>query len=130
MSQVTAALSIMDGQATPVAKSFAPERVAPEQTYFTERTAVSSNGFIRLGVMFDPATSQRATNKVRMTLALPVIESVSGINQVTRTLRFDGTFIIPDNATAAERANLWAFVANALDNAQIKAVIKDLDPMY
>jgi hypothetical protein len=32
--------------------------------------------------------------------------------------------------TAAERADLHAFVANALNHATIKAVVKDLDPMY
>jgi hypothetical protein len=32
--------------------------------------------------------------------------------------------------TALERADLHAFVANALDNAMVKAVVKDLDPMY
>nr|UUW21401.1 MAG: hypothetical protein [Sanya fiers-like virus 47] len=32
--------------------------------------------------------------------------------------------------TAAERANLQAFVANALNQAAVKAVVKDLDPMY
>lgn len=32
--------------------------------------------------------------------------------------------------TSTERADLAAFVANALDNAQIRAVVKDLDPLY
>jgi hypothetical protein len=32
--------------------------------------------------------------------------------------------------TAAERADLHAFVANGLANSQVKAVIKDLDPLY
>lgn len=130
MSQVTGALSIYDGLATPVARSFAPERVSPDLSTFCERTASTSNGFKRLSVSFSPATTKRSTNRTVVSLALPVVESVSGVNQVTRTLRFEGTFIVPDNATAAERADLRAFAANALDNALIEAVIKDLDPLY
>lgn len=130
MSQVTGALSINNGAASPVAKSFAPESVTPARSVFTERSAASSNGFIRLGVGFDPASSKRATNRISIDLAMPVIESVSGQNQVTRIGRFSGQFIVPDTMTAAERADLHAFAANALNVALIKAVVKDLDPMY
>lgn len=130
MSQVTGALSINNGAATPVAKSFAPESVTPARSVFTERSAASSNGFIRLGVGFDPASSKRATNRISVDLAMPIIESVSGQNQVTRIGRFSGQFIIPDTMTNAERADLYAYATGAFSTALIKAVVKDLDPMY
>jgi len=130
MSQVTGALSINNGAATPVAKSFAPERVAPESSVFTERSAAASAGFYKLSIGYSPASSKRATNRVDISLSLPVLQTINGVSTVAYVGRFTGTFVIPDTMTAAERADLHAFVANALDVTQIKAVVKDLDPLY
>lgn len=130
MSQITGALTINNGAATPVAKTFSPERVAPELSTFVEKTATSSAGYTRLGVAFSPASSKRATNRVDLSLDFPVLATVNGVSSVAYTGRFKGYFIVPDVMTAAERADFAAFVANALDNTQVRAVIKDLDPLY
>ena len=130
MSQVTGALTINDGAATPVAKTFSPERVTPELTTFTERTASSSAGFARLGIGFSPASSKRATNRIDISLDLPVLQTVNGVSSVAYVGRFKGYFVVPDVMTASERANLAAYVANALDATSVRAVIKDLDPLY
>jgi len=130
MSQISAPLSINNGAATPVAKSFAPERVAPESSIFTERTSGVSAGFTRLTIRYSAANSRRATNRVDIDLDLPVLNTVNGISTVAYVGRFKGYFVIPDVMTAAERADLAAYVANALDNAQVRGVVKDLDPMY
>lgn len=130
MSQVTGPLSIMDGSATPVAKTFSPERVTPELTTFTERSSPASAGFKRLSVSFSPASAKRATNRIDVSLDYPVLSTVGGVSSVAYTARFKGSFVVPDVATAAERSDLVSFVANALDNIQIRAVVKDLDPLY
>jgi hypothetical protein len=130
MSQVTGPLSIDNGAATPVAKSFAPTAVAPDRSLFTERTAGSSAGFLKLEVLSSFANGSRSTNRIDLNFDLPVIEVVDGVSKVTRVGRFKGYFVIPDTMLEAERSDLLAFVANSLDNAQIKAVIRDLDPLY
>lgn len=130
MGQVTAPLSILNGAGTPVAKSFAPERVAPELSTFTERSAAVSAGFPRLSVQYSPASSKRATNRVDVKLDLPILQTIGSVSTVAYTGRFAGYFVIPDTMTAAERADLRAFVANALDNALVMGVVKDLDPLY
>lgn len=130
MSQITGPLSINNGAGTPVAKSFAPERVAPDLSTFTERSAAVSAGFSRLSVGYSPASSKRATNRVDVKLDLPVLSTVNGVSTVAYVGRFQGYFVIPDVMTAAERADLRAFVANALDNAAVMGVVKDLDPLY
>lgn len=130
MSQITGAITVNNGAATPVAKSFNPERVAPELSTFTERTAGVSAGFPRLSIGFSAASSKRATNRVDVSLDLPILQTVNGVSSVAYVGRFKGYFVVPDVMTAAERADLAAFVANALDNAQIRAVVKDLDPLY
>lgn len=130
MSQVTGPLSINNGAATPVAKSFAPERVAPENSVFTERTPAVSAGFPRLAIRYSAASSKRSTNRVDVDLDLPVLSTVNGVSTVAYVGRFKGYFVIPDTMTALERADLHAFVANGLANTQVKAVVKDLDPLY
>jgi hypothetical protein len=130
MSQITGPLAINNGAATPVAKSFAPERVAPEQSVFTERSAAVSAGFTKLAVRFSAASSKRATNRVDVDLDLPVLQTINGVSTVAYVGRFKGYFVIPDTMTATERADLHAYVANALDIASVKAVVKDLDPLY
>jgi hypothetical protein len=130
MSQVTGPLSINNGAGTPVAKSFAPERVAPDLSSFTERSAAVSAGFPRLSIGYSPASSKRTTNRVDIKLDLPVLQTVGTVSTVAYVGRFQGYFVIPDTMTASERADLRAFVANALDNALVMGVVKDLDPLY
>lgn len=130
MAQVTGPLSIMNGAATPVAKSFAPERVAPDNSVFTERTAAVSAGFYKLAVRYSAANGSRSTNRVDIDMDLPVLSTVNGVSTVAYVGRFKGYFVIPDTMTAAERADLHAFVANGLDNTLVKGVVKDLDPLY
>lgn len=130
MSQITGALSINNGAATPVAKSFAPERIAPDLSTFVERSAPASAGYLRLGVGFSPASSKRPTNRVEISFDFPVLQTVNGISSVAYTARFKGTAVLPDQMTATERADFAAFVANSLDVSSIRNVIKDLDPLY
>lgn len=130
MSQISGALTINDGQATPVARTFSPERVSPELSSFTERTAGVSAGYKRLGLGYSPASSKRPTNRIDHTLDFPVLQTVNGVSTVAYTARFVGYAIIPDQMTAAERADFQAFLANSFDVAQVKAIYKDLDPMY
>lgn len=130
MGQVTGPLTINDGSATPVARTFSPEKVSPGDSVFVERSSGVSAGFLRLGIGMDPASKNRPTNHVTIALDLPTLQTINGVSSVAYTARFTGKFILPDVMTAAERANARALVANALDQALVTAVIKDLDPLY
>lgn len=130
MSQVTGPIVIKNGAATPVDKSFAPIAVSPDLSVFAEKSSAASSGYIKLSIGVSLANGQRNTNRVDINLDLPVTEIVNGVAQVTRTGRFKGYFVIPDAMTGSERADLVAYIANALDVAQIRSVVKDLDPLY
>lgn len=130
MTQVTGPLTIDNGDATPVAKTFSPEKISPDAAVFVERSALSSAGYKRIGIGFSPANGGRKTNRVNIEVSTPILANIGGVNSVAYTGLFKGYFVIPDQMTSEERADLAAFVANALDNAQIRAVIKDLDPLY
>lgn len=130
MSQVTGPLSINNGAAPPVAKSFAPVAVSPSLSVFAEKTSASSSGYLKLSIGASMASGARPTNRVDVSFDMPVTELVNGVNKVTRVGRFKGYFVIPDTMTTDERADMLAFVANAFDDALIAGVVKDLDPLY
>lgn len=130
MSQVTGPLSINNGAATPVAKSFAPIAVSSALSVFAEKSAVSSSGFTRLVIKTAQATNNRPTNRVDVELEMPVLGLVDGANKVLRTGRFKGYFVIPDTMTSDERADLHAYIANALDDSLVRSTITDLETLY
>lgn len=121
---------INDGQATPVALTFAPEAVAPARSSFAERTAGVALGFIRLVVSNTFATGKSTVNRARLSVEYPITTSVAGVTTVAYTLRANVELILPDGATDAQRKNLFAFTKNALGNTLIQGAMRDLDPIY
>lgn len=130
MTQVTAPLTINNGAATPVAVAFSPERIAPELSTFVDRSSGVSALYPRISVKFSPAAGNRPTNRVDVDIDYPKASVVNGVSNVASVGRFRSYCVIPDNFDLTDRANMQAFAQNVLANAVVKAVIKDLDPMY
>lgn len=123
-------ITINDGQATPVAKTFNPEAVTPSLSTFVERTAGIAAGFIRLSVSTLFSNGKRTTNRARFNVALPITAVVDGNTVVVRTLRANCDVILPDGCTDAERKDLYAYLYNGLNHTLIKGAVRDLDPLY
>lgn len=131
MPQVSAAISLNNGAATPVAISFTPERVSSTEATFVDRSAGYSNGYKRITFTFNPANAKRPTTRVGVTFSFPEISVVNGVATVIHTARYqNGEFIIPDTMSAASRADLRAFVANGMDQALAISMVKDLDTAW
>lgn len=131
MPQVTAAITLNNGAATPVAISFAPERVSSTEAVFVDRSAGYSNGYRRITFTYSPPNGKRSTTRVGVSCSFPEISVVNGASVVIHTARYqNGEFIIPDTMSAASRADLRAFVANAMDQALAIAMVKDLDTAW
>lgn len=128
--QISTPLSINNGAATPVAVTFAPERITPDLSTFVDRSAGVSALYSRLSVGFKPAEKGRASNRIDVDLDYPVGSTLNGVSTVASIARVRSYFVIPDTFAAADRANVIALFANALDVAIVRAVVKDLDPMY
>lgn len=125
-----AAITINDGQATPVAVTFSPESVTSDVSSFADRTAGVAIGFRRLNVSNKFAKGTSKVNRAKMTIDYPVTALVNGVTTVAYTLRASVDVILPDQATDAERKNLYAFVRNGLAHAQVQGALRDLDPLY
>lgn len=131
MPQITGAITLADGQATPVNVSFVPEKITAEEAIFVDRSSASPLGFRRLVLKMNRATGTRPTDRVSMEFSYPEIATVSGVVTLLHTARFQsGSFIIPTSMTAAARANLFAFVKNAMGSSLVQAYVRDLDSAW
>lgn len=125
-----ASIVINDGQATPVATTFAPESVTPGLSSFADRTAGIALGFRRLRVSNSFANGKTVVNRSKLSVELPIVSTVNGVATVAYTLRANLDIILPDGATDAQRKDLYAFLKNALANTLVQGALRDLDPLY
>lgn len=129
MAQASA-ITINDGQATPVATTFNPVAVTPALSSFADRSAGIALGFRQLQVRNTFASGKSTVNRSRFDVAIPVTQTVNGVTTVAYTLRAKVEFILPDGSTDANRKDLYAFVSNGLTNTLIRGAMRDLDPLY
>lgn len=126
-----AAITLADGQATPVNHTFNPRIfVGPGETVLINDEALTSAGQMKLTLGFSAASQARPTNRVKVRFSMPVEQTVNGVTSVAYTARFDGDIVLPEQMTLDQRKNMAAYVANALSNATIKGYTSALDPMY
>lgn len=125
-----AALTINDGQATPVAVTFSPESVTSDVATFADRSAGVAIGFRRVNISNKFASGNSKVNRAKLSIDYPVTTLVNGVTTVAYTLRATVDVILPDQATDAERKNLYAFLSNGLANTQLRGALRDLDPLY
>lgn len=97
---------------------------------FADRSSGISLAFRTLKLSSSPATPQRASDRCTFWVDLPITQTVSGVTTLVGTCRAKVEVVMPNVATAANRADLFAFLSNGLNHALIKGAIKDLDPLY
>lgn len=125
-------ITLADGQATPVNHVFEPVSVVPGQALLVNRDSTTAAGQKELIVSYDRAKTGRKTDRIKLRLNIP-IEATStdtGQTYVAHTARFSCDVVLPDELTASERADVAAFVKNALADSVLNGYISDLDPMY
>jgi hypothetical protein len=130
-----APIVINDGQATPVAHTFNPVRSSPDAFY---REALSTINILGQGTVSMRLSSDGTLNRVKMSLALPSLETATGANSqgytaapkvaYTNTVNFE--FILPSRGTAAQRKDLRVLASNLLLNAQIIDALENLNIPY
>lgn len=138
-------LSVFDGQATPVAHTFAPMRLdqGENRASYADRVSGVAIGFptvdLRLGV---PKPGGRVSDgsrvyRARIDIALPVLETLgtadSGIAPpptVAYTLRGQVEFILPERASLQNRKDILAYVKNVLNASVVSSMVQDLEAVY
>jgi hypothetical protein len=124
---------INDGQATPVAHTFAPAAQGERGSLFQDRSGGISVGYPTISVNTVPPSKTSHLYKTRVKVSLPIMENVtnstvSGIAPaptLSYTMTADMTFFMPDRSSLQNRKDIIAYAKNSLANALIAAVLED-----
>lgn len=128
---------INDGEATPIAHTFAPDGIDGGVAVYSDRNTGVPVGYSKI-TMTRPKTPQDAANgsyKMTVQLMLPRLEEVSGSGnsgyspapRVAYTLVAKTEFWLPARSTTLDRKNLRVLHVNAISNAIPAKAIDDLE---
>lgn len=125
MAQASASITINDGLATPVARTFTAVKASPELTVYKDKRKAKYNQWPEITVRATLPSHNAKLRNAELRIAMPVVDPVT--SQVIDTGRFRGTFDLPNTMTQAEIDDLYAYVVNSLQQALFKGAIKDAD---
>lgn len=123
-------LTVNDGASTPVEVTFRPESISGGNATFRDNRNEQSVLMPRIIVQFSAASANRPSNRVAFRVNYPVKKTVDGVDVLDKILRSETNFVLPDGATTQQRKDLLAFHVNALNEALIRGVIEDVEPIW
>lgn len=121
---------IKDGSATPSDKTFSVKSTVGTVSKWEERSSGVPVAFAKLQSETKDSNSVR---RVKLAIAVPVLETVSGVNAqgytpaaaVAFIVRGNVEFILPQRCSLQNRKDVLAFVKNALAHATFQSIIQD-----
>lgn len=125
-----AALTINDGQTTPVGHSFAPVTTDGSTAKWADRSPSIPSGFRTISYEVAGPAGSRTTNKLQAGFMNPTVATVNSVDQVVRYSSAQVTLNIHPDATLQERKDLLAYIVNFFNNATVKASVENLEPFY
>lgn len=136
-----AALTLLDGQTTPVSHTFSPVNIDQAGVArWADRVGGIALGFPVLSFSNKSPVSKGSRNfRQTVKIVVPVMEQTSastatGIQPAptkSYDLIFNGEFILPERSTLAQRNDLLAYVKNFLANASvITAAVQNFESVY
>lgn len=125
-----ATMTINDGQATPVAHSFAPVTTDGSLAKWADRSPTIPSGYRTISHEVLPPNGSRTVNKVTLGFMVPVVATINGVDTVVRYSSAQVTLNIHPDALLQERKDLLAYVANSLANANVKTSVENIEPFY
>jgi len=135
-----AAVALLDGQATPVSKTFSPVNIDQAGVArWADRSGGIAVGFPVISFANRIPTKGSRNYKLTAKVVVPVLEQTSastatGIQPAPTKaydLIFSCEFVLPERSTQAQRKDLLAFAKNFLANsAVITPAITDFESVY
>lgn len=137
MPQISA-ISINDGQSTPVAHVLQPIATQPLPLYKRNGVSVPAVGMESLKLSTQLSPTADGVNKVNIEFVIPVLEQTTGGTSsgyvappgVAHELRYKGTFYVHQRSDKVGRKDLRVLVANLLQHAAVASLIDDLEQPY
>lgn len=133
-----AAITIADGQATPVNHTFNP--VSTEPASFRENGSSTVPVIGQPNVVIDTSlnASQTGVSKAKVTMVIPVLETASGSTvggftpapAVAYYLTAKLEFLLPSRSTSGQRKDLRVLLRNLLADNQLIQAVDNLEKPY
>jgi len=134
-----AALTLNDGQATPVAHTFAPVDINAGVAKWADRAGGIALGYPVVTFSMRQPTKASRNYKVTAKVVTPILEQTSASTstgiQPAPTKAYDLVgnieFILPERSTLAQRNDFLAYVKNFLANAAvITPAVQNFESVY
>lgn len=131
-------ITINNGAATPVAKTFNPATVTSELVSYQDRSSGIVLGFPEISIGNRMPSKSANSFKVTARVKIPVLEQTSpstatGIQPaptLAYTLIGNIELVMPSRCTLAERKDLLAFVKNFASNAVVTTLVENFEMPY
>lgn len=130
MPNMSAALTINDGQATPVARSFTVKDAVNRIGTFLEKTAGIALGYIRLTDEYREGKSIGSANSRIIGLEYPTVAVVNGVTTRVRTSSAQVRLNFAKDATDQEKNDIVAYVINYMSHATVRPALYNEDPWF
>lgn len=125
-----AALTIADGQATPVNHTFSVNTTDGAKATWTDRVSGIPTGYTRFDYEVREAKQASGAHSVIISLLMPTLADIDGVMTRVRVSSASLRLNFAQDSTDAERKDLAAYATNFLNNASVKAAIPNIEPFY
>lgn len=130
-------IAINDSAATPESpgtpaaalRTFVPGEVEAGNvhTFYENTTGTTAATRSKLTAQIVPGTN---VQRVKLSIATPKAQTVDGVVVLAHTTRCNLEFFLPNNGSRDDRQDIRALVINALADASIVGMVKDLEGLY
>lgn len=130
MPQITGALPLNDGLATPVARSFVPQMIGSDHSRFAYKVSTIKPTWVTFDVKWSDSTPKRPTVRQELATELPIVRVINAVPTRISTARAITTYVIPDDMTEAEAKDLRAFHISGLSHSAVAVGITIREPFW
>lgn len=123
-------IAVNDGKGTPQTHTFGPDTTNGAKADFINRSFTLYSGAETVTINYVKPSRSNGGHIYELTTKVPIVESVNGINTVTRYSLAKTTFTSSGSSSTAELTDLVAMHINLLNNATVKAAIIAREPWY
>lgn len=134
MAHIMGNLSVADGQVPAVPRTFEIRKVDQALTSLAYKVTANDpkKFWVTADVTWSDSSKNRPTVRQAVTITYPIKRSnaSTGVVEVVSTARADLSFVVPDDMTEAEAADLHAFVRNVATSSAFIVGVTKREPVF
>lgn len=93
--------------------------------FYNDHTGETSLAESKITASYSRSTASRPTNRIKVQIALPLVQTIDGVEQVHHVNRANVEFILHESSTFDERYDLNSLIIAALAHTGIKEMYLD-----